>query len=84
VFEPGSRVSNCLDLLRLLGRVREALEELLHLLLLVLQVLLVVPQPLDELLAIREAPSAPARAVSVVSTHLGTFTSSASLAVIVI
>jgi hypothetical protein len=43
-----------------------------------------VPQPLDELLAIREAPAAPAIAVSVVSTHLGTFTSSASLAIIVI
>jgi hypothetical protein len=46
--------------------------------------LLVVPQALDELLAVREAPAAAAKAVSVVSTHLGTFTSSTSLAVIVI
>ena len=46
------------DLLRLLGGVGEALEELPHLLLLVVQVLLVVPQALDELLAVREAPAA--------------------------
>jgi hypothetical protein len=71
------------DLLGLLGRVGEALEELLHVLLLSVEVLLVVPQALDELLAIGEAPAAAAKTVSMVSTHLGTFTSSASLPVIV-
>ena len=56
-----------LHLLRLLLGVGEALEQLLDLLLLVVEMLLVALQAVDELFAVREAPVATAMAV--ISTH---------------